>query len=167
MPAPLPLTVAHMQLLANRAAQKFGGRFPPGITHQDAVQDALVVILRVKDDWNARIHLCERDAFLVMRAWGDLKDQYGRGWREEYVRRDSAPTPIPSSAESAESADIQMDVRAALAVLTDREREVMEMHLDEKSQDEIGKALRITQSAVSQIMTRARSKMQEFLGAYG
>lgn len=53
-------------------------RLPPDISREDAEQDAAEIALRRSAEGYEGSHLS-------MRVWGDLKDKYGKLWREVYA----------------------------------------------------------------------------------
>lgn len=82
---PAPLTDEEVLTLARNAVKRLGGKLPPGVTHEDAVNDAVVVVLEWAPRWKPRIYPVERNRFLVVRAWSVLKDKYGKEWKYEYA----------------------------------------------------------------------------------
>lgn len=150
-----------MQLARNVVA-RLRGRYPPGVTREDALQEAYGLILwhrpiyeRVKPDvpW---------ESWVVMRVSGVMRDYYARMYCRLTKEKSLSDT---SSTDT--SSDIRIDMLAALARLTERERRAVLMWRDGYTQHEIADAIGMTQGRVSQLISSACQKLRVLLSSYG
>lgn len=145
--------------LAKRIVRTFGNRFPPGVTIEDAEQDAAVLIL----EWELRQ---TDEARLFTKVKGILLDRYGKAWRNEY----SHPTVAlldPAEEPGGETFEITEDMGAAINALDPRHRRVIQLHLRGKTQGEIAEALGYHQPYVSRLLREAKAKLRDLLSAEG
>jgi len=156
--------------LANRVVSKFRGRFPASVTERDAFNDAVVLLLELEKQVEARKPVpVSEDAWLFTRAHGDLKDRYARQYAlDSRVRPHStaAPDSILVVDQGEPDPDVIMDVREAVEKLSEPARTVMKHTLAGKTQVEIAALMGISQSYVSRFTRIARDELQTLLRDY-
>ena len=160
-----------LMLLAQRARAKFRGRYPNGVVASDCLQDCVVMILELEQQLTTRLPAgVSRDAWLVTRCHGDLKDRYARQWKRDTDIRVIGPVNPASAADPGPSAeedfDRKEDIAEAFKGLKPIEQTVMRLTLEGLTQSEIAKKIGHTQPSVSQIIARAKKKLVEKLEAY-
>lgn len=170
---------------------------PHGVTREDAIQDAYAQCLkRLAEGYPPG------SARLWKRVWGDLKDQYGRVWRDHYRQQDCASAagrlpvgfldapkhdvhdsggslpradgsfvlPAQFTADRAQTPpdqSIVMDVRDAVAKLTEPQRYVVEQcGLLGRPQADVAAERGVTTQAVKIMFMRARRRLAELLVDY-
>lgn len=172
------MDATYVQLLARRIAGKFRGKFPSGVTAADAEQDAALLVIERAPQYEARVgHKSSPpsfEAWIVKHCWGVLMDKYQRAWRSDYAASgngySAGPLPLdvnpPLVDDPAENTGLAIDIKAALARLSEPERYAVEAHARGDTQADIGAHLGYTQSYVSQIISRAHAKLREYLKDY-
>lgn len=169
-----------LQTLAAKAVTRLAGRLPPGVTPEDARQEAACEILR----WEDRVPPgVAEDAFYVMKAWGTLKDLYARQWRDYYAlnpgaipphrkRREDGeehvptnPMPRPEPSQPSDQ-DVVMDVREAIGHLGGRKARIMTMVLEGHTHEQIGEVIGLSQPRVSRIVKEAQAELATLLESY-
>ncbi len=138
-------------------------RAPIGTDRDDVLQDARLIACR---RWAEGY----RSSRLYKRTWGDLKDRYGTAWSRHYRGKPGPSVPLfPAAAvvpDHAESIDLAVDVRDALAKLTAPQRDVVEGFLSGLSQEDIARKRGTTVTAVKKMFRRARETLKVLLGEY-
>ncbi len=163
-------TPEYLTKLASRAVDRFAGRLPSHVSRADAIQDAIVVILEWWDRWNPKVYACEREPFLIMKAWGTLKDKYGCQWKDSYEHptgslEEALPCAVGQD-PGPEAQDVCLDVRMAVERLPGTYAVVMHLILDGLTQGQVAEQLGVTQPYVSQIVQKAKKKLAKTLEAY-
>lgn len=156
-------------ILAQRAAGKFRGRFPNGITAGDCVNDCVVRLIELSSQADDRVpDGVNLYAWLVTRCHGDVRDAYARAWKKDNQIRVACPLneSLPVAGREPPHPAVGLDVRAAVERLTGVERDVMRLVLVGRTQEQIAEAICHTQPSVSQIMSRAKPKLAQYLEAY-
>lgn len=182
------MDVARLNTLAKNAVRRLQGRLPEGVTPEDALNDAIVVILK----WEGEPppEGVPQDAFLVMKAWGTLKDQYGREWKKNYALNRApreAPkkpsdepdgpvpinpvAPLPPVTSGIQEDDLpvrqtQMDVRDAIARLDARGQKIMTLVLEGHTHQEIADKMGLSQPWVSRLVREAQETLKTYLESY-
>lgn len=146
-----PLSDTELTQMARNVVRKFAGRFPPGVTTEDAEQDATLLLLEWQGKKPDRAHL-------FMKVLGVLRDRYGRSWRQEYAHQ-SVPLEDAAVERDRDAEQVRMDVRDAIDKLPEREREAMTLYLTGMTQAAIAGQMRCSQPYVSQLMASAREKL--------
>ena len=160
------MTPGHLRLLAIKVAAKFTGRFPPGVTYEDAVQDAVVLILELEPQHAERAPHVAQDAWLVTRAHGDLRHRYRKGWERQVAQLDADSTPDPITDGRVEDLGLSLDVEAAINALPEQERRVTLLTMQGLKQSQVATLLGVTQPVVSKLYRRARATLAQLLGDY-
>ena len=62
-----------------------------------------------------------------------------------------------------DTSDLSLDLRAAFATLTERQRIVVTLYYDGWTQREIGQVLGVSQPAISKLLKRGGHKMTQFV----
>lgn len=142
--------------LAKNVVSFFQGRFPDGITLEDAKQDAIVLLL----EWDERM---PDRAHLVTKVRGVLRDRYGKLWARHYTHPQvSMDGPVATEGAQGEG-DPAADVQQAILLLPPRQRKVIVLHLRGLTQAKIGEELGYSQSYVCQLLNAAKAKLRELL----
>jgi RNA polymerase sigma factor (sigma-70 family) len=173
-----------LDLIARKAVARLRKRLPPGVTRQDAYQEACAEALRWADvDPPPGV---PREAFLVMKAWGTLADRYAREFQKQSLHRGDGPglftnrdnldetgeDPVPLNPVRPEArphpdvADIQVDVRAAVAMLPEPHRSLMLLLLEGLDHAAIAARVGMSRSWVSRRLAQARTKLSALLEDY-
>jgi RNA polymerase sigma factor (sigma-70 family) len=157
--------------VAERVAGKFRGKFPPGVSYAECVQDSALLVMQLKDQHADRAPDVPFEAWLVMRVYGDLMDRYAREWRRESrlkpVSSDVLFAPnVAYSADTAEVQETQTDVQAALDKLPEPYGQIMRLFMSGMTQTDIADEIGISQPRVSQMMKRAKVALRELLQVY-
>lgn len=177
---------AALDAIAQKAVRKLNGRIPLGTSREDAYQDAVVSTLRWADvEPPAGV---PREAFLVMKTWGDLKDKYAR----EYARNSAVEAergaqcnrqgrwkhtespedpylqlnPRKPEPTATPDADTVIDVQTAITRLGEPGATVIRMEMEGRSHTEIGAAFGYSRSWASRTLARAREQLKTLLESY-
>lgn len=165
------LKEAELLSLSKRVARSVSR--PPGVMVEDAENDAVVAALRVAPDYPTT----EASATVAFPNWiftrvrGILLDQYGTAYRRQAR---CAVNPVDPStltnrpgrgADPADQAIAALDLREAIAKLPAKQRAaVTAVYLDGRTQEDVAAQLGVGQSAVSQLLDRARARLRDLLG---
>src|ERR1700721_1276680 len=175
--------------LASRVVKRIAGKRPPDQTTADCRQDAILYIL---ERWATGER---RECWLIMSAWGRLKDQYARGFqyhsktKDESIylanvragRRSDEPdvslrgsygrTALYGPAERTaptDQADARLDIEAAIRQLTPAQRAVFtECCINGRTLDSVAADRGCSYYALHCTLARAKKKLRELLGDYG
>ncbi len=145
--------------LARDVIRFFRGRFPPGVTSEDAFQEACLLVLEWRDRFPA-------DNRLVVKARGVLRDKYGKLWKQLYQHGAIAQGSIEETdgvPPDEAAIDVREDVRKAIGLLEPRQRRAIVLHLAGLTQVQIAKRLGVVQPYISQLLKAAREKLRELL----
>lgn len=179
-----------LDTIARKAVRKLNGALPLGVSAEDALQDAYVEVLR----WDKVTEPpgVAREAFLVMKTWGSLKDKYARDFKKHSERRE-AETAVWSSAalgparredapdrdglvpvnprhqvapNPASPTDTHIDVHAAIDKLGEPHATMIRMELEGADHATIGVALGFSRSWVSRSIAAAKQQLATLLESY-
>jgi len=151
------LTETELINTATKIVRKFAGRFPPGVTAEDAHNDAVTLLIE-----HAAKQPCLSHLFTY--SYGVLRDRYGRQWRHEYAHPSQSLDSVDEADIPDERAEtIKRDVRDAADALPEKERTVILLTLDGLTQDQIAERLGVSQPYVSILVSSARKKMKATL----
>lgn len=172
-----------LEKLVTNALKRYG-RLPTGVDPEDARQEAWLAVLTWEPRFNAVAYSCNKSAFLCMKAWGHLKDKFAKAWKEEYAVKeyvesgrdsdnkvsdgpDEGPchfinrrifdrsAPEHAVPDEHDRLDVVSDVRSAIAMLPEREGQIVTLRLEGLTQAQIATALGISQGLVSRLSRRA------------
>lgn len=173
-----------LDLIARKAVARLRKRLPPGVTRQDAYQEACAEALRWADVEPPPG--VPREAFLVMKAWGTLTDRYAREFQKQSLHRGDGPglftnrdnmdetgedtvplNPVRPEARPHQAlADIQVDVRFAVDLLPEPHRSLMLLSLDGLDHAAIATRVGMSRSWVSRRLAHSRKKLSKLLEEY-
>jgi RNA polymerase sigma factor (sigma-70 family) len=157
------LTESELLLLASRVVSRFRRGLPFGVTVADARQEAVLHLLQQQTRYDPACGV-NRDAWIVTKVTGIMRDLYGKAWRRQFKHPAVSDDGLPLPANEPSAVNVTLDVREALGLLTPIQRAVMELHLQEMTQREIALTLEITQPYVSQVLKAAREAIADLLG---
>lgn len=142
-------------------ARMHQGRTPTSITYADVCQDARTIGL-------ARFAQGYRGAWLATRIWGDMKDKYGREWRDQYREQaDTNPRKMAPVSYDDPDPTVALDIHAALEHLDHRQRySIIECDMNERGQADVAKDLSISVCTLKKVLGQAREILRERLHAY-
>lgn len=163
--------------IANRVVAMLRGRWPNGLTRQDALGDATVLILTLAPQYEERMSRSSRprsewpsfEAWLVKRTWGDLCDQYARKWRRAASSPECELTPSAHGLAVPDPADtvaLSADVQDAIDKLPETEGYAVRCLMYGMTQAEIGDAMGYSQPYASALLQRAKAKLAVLLADY-
>lgn len=148
---------------------------PRGVSASDAEQDAAVILLSMRERWNAEksAHLDDDRQERLIIAWARLRliDHYESSFREQQrtfnmtdVRQGTPLEELPWPRLS----DLDReDIAALVAKLPERQRAVVRALLYEgKTQVEAAHELGVTQTAVCRLYERARETLRDLLADF-
>lgn len=181
------MTYAELDKIARKVVRKLARRLPSDVGPDDAYQDACAEILRwAPVDPPVGV---DREAFLVMKGWGTLKDKYARLFdkqrqRQEAERQSWARLPPQAGEERdadnlvptnpgrqyvpahEESADIQVDVQSAIDRLSPVWAKMIRMEMAGHDHETIAESVGYSRSWVSRQITLAKERLCELLESY-
>lgn len=167
------MDAGQLQTLARRVRGKFRASTPPGVTSGDIEQDAIVRLLELERKGATPPKGVPLEAFLVQRTFGDLLDKYARDWKRGRKLKTEAdgdqerPEPVGAFyMPDQEAQDTKLDIESAISRLSDKEQRCVRLSLTGMTQTEIGDAVGLSQTLVSQILRQAREKMRANLLEY-
>lgn len=152
-------------------------RRPPDVTWEDAVQDAVVVILTVLDRMAAGRANVPADVsqaqYLFVRAAGDLRDKYGKVWKHlikgpAFVSFEDARVgpfdPADPAAPPSVTAEESLDIQDALEAIPPSHRAVAHAYYFQGYPiAKIASMRGVSQPAVSKMLEAARDGIARYL----
>ena len=134
---------------------------------EDVAQEAMLHLLdRLRSRDPAHSYRAWRTTLVLNRCRDRLRRHESRRSAEEGAALALAERPLPDPHDAVERAEVERTLALALRSLPEREREAFVLRdLDGMATDEVARALEISESTVRSLLTLARRRLRELLGA--
>jgi RNA polymerase sigma factor (sigma-70 family) len=147
--------------ISRRLAKRYGRLL------SDVYQDASLLIAQNQD--GVPPPAVEFARWMYMKVWGNLEHRYRRAAKNQArdVRIEQYRVRAKTTANPTEQAEQAADVAGAIEKLSPLHRAIVHaFYYEGKTQSEIAAERGVTQPAVSEVLTRARSILRTHLSAY-
>ena len=134
---------------------------------EDVAQESMLHLLDRLADWDgARSYRAWRTTLVLNRCRDRLRRSTSRRSAEEGAAMARRETPLPDPADAAQRAEVEAALALGLRALPPREREAFVLRdLEGLETGEVARLLAIEESTVRSLVTLARRRLREELGA--